>query len=177
MLLLHKACIIITLHCYKQNTALPLPPLDTKLHSSFATIVTVHRTLLPQLLVLLFISLQSNREFFAYLPEYADEMVGPYAIRWRNFKGHYYTAGWVLYSYVRGAWEKGPIWLECEKTWFSHSSHNRSLFPCPLTYNYTVNLFSVNPLLSLTQLTVYSMHILSPLSVFMSLERGSTVYL
>ncbi|CAI8023953.1 Arylsulfatase A, partial [Geodia barretti] len=71
----------------------PLPPLDTKLHSSFATIATVHRTLLPQLLVLLFISLQSNREFFAYLPEYADEMVGPYAIRWRNFKGHYYTAG------------------------------------------------------------------------------------
>ena len=36
---------------------------------------------------------QSNREFFAYLPEDADELVGPFAIRWRNYKAHYYTAG------------------------------------------------------------------------------------
>lgn len=28
-----------------------------------------------------------------YFPEDADPEIGPYAIRWRNYKAHFYTKG------------------------------------------------------------------------------------
>jgi len=37
--------------------------------------------------------LQSNRHWFAYFPEFANETYGPYAIRWKQYKAHYYTQG------------------------------------------------------------------------------------
>ncbi len=38
---------------------------------------------------------QSNRDWFAYFPEFANETRGPYALRWKSYKAHYYTQGWV----------------------------------------------------------------------------------
>jgi arylsulfatase A-like enzyme len=36
---------------------------------------------------------KANREFFAYFPEYVTEGIGPFAVRWKKYKAHYYTSG------------------------------------------------------------------------------------
>ena len=36
---------------------------------------------------------QTKRRWFAYFTEFANETHGPYAIRWKQYKAHYYTMG------------------------------------------------------------------------------------
>lgn len=39
------------------------------------------------------VGIQSEREMFVYFDEWADESIGPHAIRWRQYKAHFYTEG------------------------------------------------------------------------------------
>ena len=36
---------------------------------------------------------QTERKVIPYFPEDADPSIGPYALRWMNYKAHYYTRG------------------------------------------------------------------------------------
>ncbi len=39
------------------------------------------------------VCVQSKRDWLAYFPDDLNAEEGPYAIRWREFKAHYYTNG------------------------------------------------------------------------------------
>lgn len=42
---------------------------------------------------ILYYKQDSERESFAYIPDFVDSSYGPFAIRWSHYKAHFYTAG------------------------------------------------------------------------------------